>query len=117
MFKTIGNFFSKLFNSSPVKAFEEFLKDLFTAEVKNLQAQLITLALNEVQVLMTNSTLSGPDKAQIARANIVNAAKSAGIVAGASSINLALEMAVARLKNANEGITVNGQPAPVNNGG
>lgn len=117
MFKAISQFFQNLIKSPTVVKFEQFLKELFTAEVKNLQSQLIGLALTEVQVLVNNQSLSGPDKAAQARANLLNAARNAGIQAGTSSINLALEMAYSSLKNANAGITVNGQSAPVNTSG
>lgn len=117
IFQNIGNAVKNFFSSSPVKAFEQFLKDLFTAEVKQLQGQLINLALAEVQALINNQSLQGPNKASIARLNLINAAKNAGIQATTSDINLAIEMAYTSLKNANAGITINGQPAPVNNQG
>lgn len=117
MFKTIGNWFSKLFKSDAVKALEQWLKDLFDVEAKQIFAQLLQLAITEVQVLMTNQTLSGPDKAAQARSNLINAAKNAGIMVVTSDFNLAIELAYKGLQNANAGITINGQPAPVNNQG
>ena len=114
MFSAIGRFFSNLFASPAMKAFEQFLKDVFTAEVANLQSQLMSLAITEVGVLISNQSLTGPQKREQATANIVNAAKNAGIQFTTSSVNLALEMAYQKLQNSNAGITVNGKPAPVN---
>lgn len=113
MFKAIGDFFNNLFKSSAMKSFEQFLKDVFTAEVANLQSQLMSLAVTEVGVLISNQSLTGTQKREQATANIVNAAKNAGVQFTTSSVNLALEMAYQKLTNINAGITVNGQPAPV----
>ena len=93
------------------------MKEVFTAEVANLQSQLMALAITEVGVLISNQSLTGPQKREQATANIVNAAKNAGIQFTTSSVNLALEMAYTKLTNVNAGISINGQPAPVKNNG
>lgn len=107
MFSAIGRFFSSLFSSPAMKSFEQFLKDVFTAEVAQLQSQLMALAIAEVGVLISNQSLTGPQKAEQARVNIINAAKNAGVQFTTSSVNLALEMAYTKLTNT--GITVNGK--------
>lgn len=118
-FNAIGSFFSKILNSKPVVTLESWFKQLLQAEAANIWQQLLGLAISEVSVLMTNTTLTGTDKKQQAYNNIVNAAKNAGVQAATSDINLAIELALSGLKSAqgnggvvDSGISINGKPIP-----
>lgn len=121
MFKSIGQFFSNLFKGPEVKAFEAWCVTVFDAEKSQILNQLKNFAIAEVTALLTNLAISGSAKKAIAMTNVGEAAKTAGIAASAADISLAIEMALAGIRNvtptpnANAGITVNGQPAPVNN--
>ena len=120
MFKAISNFFSNLFKSPEVKAFEAWCVEVFNAEKAQILSQLKSFAIAEVTALLTNLALTGSAKKAIAMTNVAESAKTAGIVAGTADISLAIEMALTGIRNTNpdvnSGITVNGKPAPVNTG-
>lgn len=113
MFQAIAKFFSNLFKSPQVQAFEAWCIEVFNAEKAQILNQLKGFAIAEVTALLSNLTITGDVKKAIAMANVLASAKTAGIIVATSDVSLAIEMALTGIKNAqNSGITINGQPAP-----
>ncbi len=105
-FKSIGEWFKNLFASPAMKKFEAFIVSVFKAEVALVIGSLSDFATKAVQDAQASGALNslpfdeqGQAKYNQAFAQIQADAKLAGINAGTSAINLAVEMAVQALKN------------------
>lgn len=97
-FKAIGDFFKNLFSANNLHAFEEWLKEVFTAEKALMIVQLKAFATQAVATA-EQTGLDSEAKRKMALNSILAQAQTAGMVAGASAIALALEMAVSALRN------------------
>lgn len=86
--------------SPAFQKFEEWLKEVFTAEKALLLASLKEFAMSAVQTAEITGLDSSTKRAH-AFNEITSKAQSAGIVVGSSMILLAVEMAVQSLKNKN----------------
>ena len=78
------------------KTYAKALLPILEGDASSLLQQILPIALTIVESLATSS-ISGAMKQQNAFSQIQSAAKTAGISAGASAINLAIELAVANL--------------------
>lgn len=98
MFQKIAQWFSNLLKNPLVQKFEQFLKEVFTAEKPLIIAALKDIATTAVKQVDGLETLTNEEKRAQAFAQISNYARTKGIAVGASMINLAIEMAVQAVK-------------------
>jgi len=91
---------SKLLGVS--KSFIDFIWPLITKQVGASLAALLPLAFNIVKELASNNNINNSQKREEAFNKLSDAAKSEGISAASSLINLAIEMAVSNLKASSE---------------
>jgi hypothetical protein len=80
------------------KSFIDFIWPLITKQVGASLAILLPLALSIVKELANNNNITNSEKREEAFNKLSDAAKSEGINAASSLINLAIEMAVSNLK-------------------
>lgn len=102
MFQKIANWFKNLFNNPKVQAFEEWCVKVFTAEKALLLAQLKAFAI-EAAMTAEQTGFDSDSKRKLALQQITAKAQTAGIIASASMISLAVEMAVQGLKGDSNG--------------
>lgn len=76
----------------------EFLSPILSKQISSSLSKLLPIALNIVKELATNNNLSNKQKKEKAFKDITDIAKDEGLSAANSLINLAIEMAVTRLK-------------------
>lgn len=75
-----------------------FLLPILAGSLATALEQLLPVALSIVSDLSTRGDLSGLEKQELAVARLRDAAVQTGISVGASALNLAVEMAVTKLK-------------------
>jgi len=92
LFKTIADWFRPI-----IRAFRNFLKQLFSGATEIILAELKDLAINAVQK-MYDTDLSNEEKRNKAFKEIGDAAKARGLNVKDHLINLAIEMALAAIK-------------------
>jgi hypothetical protein len=84
------------------KALWVFVWPLLTKQVGLSLTSLLPIALSVVKDLAENNNISNADKRKEAFNKLTDAAKSQGINAASSLLNLAIEMAVTNLKVSSE---------------
>ena len=94
----VGNFFNTIWNSTAFNKFKNFATQVFQAETPIILGALSNIALNAVSSVNAQN-LTNTAARDAAFTAIATQAKAAGITAGDSAINLALEMAVTAIKN------------------
>jgi hypothetical protein len=82
------------------EAFWAAIEPALKSDVQELLAQIMPLAVAAVSSLATDSSKSGAQKRDAAYSQIASAAEAAGISAGASVINTAIELAVQQVNAA-----------------
>jgi len=91
---------SKILGAS--RSFVDFIWPLLTKQVGSSLAALLPVALAIVKELAQNKDISNSEKKEQAFKKLSEAAKSEGMNAASSLLNLAIEMAVTNLKVSNE---------------
>lgn len=84
------------------KSFIDFVWPLLTKQVGASLAVLLPIALSIVKELANNNEISNSQKREEAFNKLADAAKTEGLNAASSLLNLAVEMAVTNLKVSSE---------------
>lgn len=83
------------------KTVSDFLLPVLTSEIQKSLARILPEALKIVSELAQNKDLSGLEKRQQAIDALTKFVKAEGYTVGTSVMNLAIELAVTKLKNTN----------------
>ena len=97
MFNKIQQFFQNLFQSQILKAFKDFINQVFTQEKVVILSALKDIAIQAVAAAQTTG-LDNEEKRKQVYGQILAYAKAKGIEVKDSTINLVIELAVSSFK-------------------